>query len=262
VRAKGRLPGVIPLIEVRGVRKAYGAVEALAGVSLTIEPGEIHALVGENGAGKSTLIRILAGAVRPDAGEIRAGGEPLPPGDAAASEAAGIATIHQESVAFPFLNAEDNLFVGREPRRAGGLLLDRRRMERDTRALLGRLGEPGIDTKRPVGELSPAARQIIAIARALSRRGRVLILDEPTASLSSAGNRRAVPHPAPAARGRFRRAVRQPPSRRGVRAGGPGDGAAGRAPRRNARRRRHRPRRADPRDGRPRPSGSRGAPRS
>ena len=175
-----------PILEAAHVRKAYGGVRALDDVSLALLPGEIHALVGENGAGKSTLIKILSGSVRPDAGRVAVAGKPLPLGGVAASQAAGIATIHQESTAFPFLSAEDNLFVGREPRRGpGGLLLDRARMRSETRALLARLGMDGVDTRRPVGELSLASRQMVSMARALSRESRILILDEPTASLSA-----------------------------------------------------------------------------
>src|SRR5438034_11484617 len=101
-------------VEVRQISKSYGGVHALAGVSLDIAVGEVHALCGENGAGKSTLIKILSGSVTPDAGEVRMNGSPLKLGDVAASERAGIAVIHQESVAFPHLSTYDNIFVGRE----------------------------------------------------------------------------------------------------------------------------------------------------
>src|SRR4051794_12834379 len=116
-----------PLIRVHAIAKSYVGVRALDGVSMDIMPGEIHALCGENGAGKSTLIKVLSGSVTPDSGSVMVGGPPPPPpaplatGSVRASEAAGIAVIHQESVAFPHLSAQDNIFVGREPRRAGGL---------------------------------------------------------------------------------------------------------------------------------------------
>ena len=174
-----------PLASLRGVGKSYGGTRALEGITLELRAGEVHALCGENGAGKSTLIKILSGSVPPDEGEIRVAGRALPSGDVLAAEAAGIAVIHQELVAFSHLDARDNIFVGREPRRAGGLLLDRPRIDRETRALLDGLGENGIDPARPVGELSLAQGQMIGIARALSQRCRVLILDEPTASLSA-----------------------------------------------------------------------------
>jgi ABC-type sugar transport system ATPase subunit len=168
---------------VENVSKSYAGARALAGVSLEIAPGAIHALCGENGAGKSTLIKVLSGSVLPESGCVFMAGQPLALGHVRASEAAGIAVIHQESVAFPHLSAQDNIFVGREPRRLGGVLLDRGRMLSETRALLARLGED-IDPWKPVGELPMAQRQMVGMARALSHKCRLLIMDEPTASLS------------------------------------------------------------------------------
>ena len=167
-----------PLIRVDNLSKSYVGVRALDAVSLEIsggqgQPGEIHALCGENGAGKSTLIKSLAGSVLPDSGQILIAGTPLHLGSVRASEAAGIAVIHQESVAFPHLSAQDNIFVGREPRLAG-LLLDRRKM-------LAEAGEEGLG----FGELPMAQRQMVGMARALSQKCRLLIMDEPTASLST-----------------------------------------------------------------------------
>ena len=177
--------GEANFIEVRGISKAYGGVQALSDVSLTIARGEVHALCGENGAGKSTLIKVLSGSVKPDAGQVLVNGRALRLGDVRASEHAGIAVIHQESVAFPHLNTFDNIFVGREPRKLGGLILDRARIRRETRALLERIGEAGaFDPRRPVGELSVAQRQMVGMARAMSQDCRLLIMDEPTASLS------------------------------------------------------------------------------
>lgn len=159
-------------------------MRALTDVYFDVVAGEVHALCGENGAGKSTLIKILAGSLRADTGEVRLDGVPLPPGDIAASEAAGVAVLYQESVAFSHLNAVENIFMGRESKRLGRLLLDKTAMRAETRKLLDRLGED-IDLRRPVGELTVAQRQMIGIARALARRSRVLIMDEPTASLSA-----------------------------------------------------------------------------
>jgi len=172
------------LIETRNLGKTYGTVRALTGVELSIRSGEIHALIGENGAGKSTFINLLAGVIAPTTGTITVAGIPLAGGNVRASEAAGIAVIHQESTAFPHLDALDNLFVGREPRRWGGLFLDRPRMRREAKRLLEDLGET-LYEGRPLAALSLAQQQMIAIARALSVDCRLLILDEPTASLSS-----------------------------------------------------------------------------
>ncbi len=172
------------LVRVEGVSKSYGGVKALEGVNLEIGRGEVHALCGENGAGKSTVIKILTGSVVPEAGRVLVNGTPLTLGSVKASEAAGIAVIHQESVAFGHLNAQDNIFVGREPRKVGGLFLDRGRMLKETTALMGRLGET-IDPWRAVGELPMAQRQMVGMARALSQDCRLLIMDEPTASLST-----------------------------------------------------------------------------
>ncbi|CAA9439435.1 MAG: Ribose ABC transport system, ATP-binding protein RbsA, partial [uncultured Phycisphaerae bacterium] len=173
------------LVEIHGLSKSFAGARALDDVGFDIAAGEVHAICGENGAGKSTLIKTLAGSHRPDAGGVRVAGRPLPTGDVRASEAAGVAVIYQESVAFPHLSAAENVFVGREPRRLGGLLLDRAAMRREARALLARLGEGGIDVDVPVGRLTPAQRQMVGIARALSHRCRLLVMDEPTASLSA-----------------------------------------------------------------------------
>jgi len=172
------------LIRITDLSKSYGGVRALSDVSLDIRAAEVHALCGENGAGKSTLIKILSGVTRPDAGSVLMDGQPLPLGSVPAAEARGVAVLHQESTVFPDLDAVDNLFVGRELRRCGGLLLNRAAMRQQTRELLAQLGEQ-IDPMRPVGELPLAQRQMVAMARALSRRCRLLIMDEPTASLSA-----------------------------------------------------------------------------
>lgn len=168
----------------RNITKSYGGVHALQGVNLEITPGEVHALCGENGAGKSTLIKILTGSVTPDEGEVEVAGRPLRLGDVRASEEAGIAVMHQESTAFLHLNAEQNVFAGRELRRLGGLLLDRPAMRRETRRLLDELGEH-FDQRCPLSELTVAQRQMVGIARAMSKSCCVFVMDEPTASLSA-----------------------------------------------------------------------------
>jgi rhamnose transport system ATP-binding protein len=172
------------LLQVANLSKSYGGVHALRRVNLELGPGEIHALCGENGAGKSTLIKCLSGVVVPDAGSVLIDGRPLPFGSVPASEAAGIAVLHQESTVFRDLNAVDNLFVGREPTKARGILLDRRRMREEAADVYGRLGQT-LDMRSPVGKLSFATRQTVAMARALSHRCRILVMDEPTASLSA-----------------------------------------------------------------------------
>jgi ABC-type sugar transport system ATPase subunit len=173
-----------PLLRVTKLSKSYGGVRALHDLVLEIARGEVHAICGENGAGKSTLIKLLTGVAIPDSGEMIVDGEPLQCGQVHSSEAAGIAVMHQESTVFPDLNTVDNLFVGREPTYCGGWLLDRGAMRRATCAILKRLGED-LNLDVPVRALSVAQRQIVAMARALSRNCRLLIMDEPTASLSA-----------------------------------------------------------------------------
>jgi ribose transport system ATP-binding protein len=171
------------LLKAEGISKTFGGVRALSDVSLDVKQGEVHAICGENGAGKSTLIKILAGSYTPDKGRILMDGRPLPAGDIRASEKAGIHALYQESTAFPHLCAMENIFMGREPVRMRGVLLDKKRMRLETRKLLERLGEE-IDQKRPVGHLPMAQRQMIGIARALLHQSKLLIMDEPTAALS------------------------------------------------------------------------------
>ncbi|MBM4075006.1 MAG: sugar ABC transporter ATP-binding protein, partial [Planctomycetes bacterium] len=173
----------LPLIELRNVSKSYGGVHAVRDLSFNVSPGEIHAICGENGAGKSTLIRLLAGITVPDHGEIFIQNQRLALGIVKASESAGIAVMHQESTAFPDLNAIDNIFVGREITRLAGWILDRSEMKQQTRKLLERIGEQ-VPLNVPIGSLPLAQRQMVALARALSHDCRLLIMDEPTASLS------------------------------------------------------------------------------
>ena len=174
----------LPFVQIRNLTKSWFGLRALQQLSLDIAAGEVHAICGENGAGKSTLIKVLTGVVTPDEAEVLVAGGPLAPGDVHAAEAAGITVVHQESTAFPDLSAVDNIFVGRELTRFSGLLLDHAEMRRRTLEMLDRLGEK-INVDVALGELSLAQRQMVAIARALSRDCRLLIMDEPTASLSA-----------------------------------------------------------------------------
>src|SRR5882757_6487090 len=173
-----------PLVSVEAVDKQYPGVRALAGVSLELRPGEVHALVGENGAGKSTLIRILSGDARPDAGTLRVRGQVArfaSPHDARRN---GIVAIFQELMIVPDLSVAENVMLGNEPG-AQGLLYSRREAERITADVLRRLGDGmDIDPRRRAGSLSIAQKQIVEIARALVLDAPVIIMDEPTAALA------------------------------------------------------------------------------
>jgi ribose transport system ATP-binding protein len=173
-----------PLLEAKGVRKHFPGVQALDGVSLHVRAGEVLAVVGENGAGKSTLMKVLAGIYAPDAGELFLDGHLVRFAGVAEAIRRGIMLIHQELNLAENLSVSANLFLGRE-RVRGGLLgwLDQGRMNDEARVLLARVGldvPPG----RPVGELPPGQRQLVEIARALSLDARLIIMDEPTSSLT------------------------------------------------------------------------------
>jgi ABC-type sugar transport system ATPase subunit len=168
------------------ISKRFGATPALDGVDFAVRYGEIHAVVGENGAGKSTLIRILGGVVRPDRGSIRLDGSERRFAGPRDAIAAGIVTIPQELRLVPALSLAENIALGALPVRRFGpfAVLDRVRMRADARAVLAQL-DFAPDPDRPVGALGFAERQLVAIAKALSRRCGILILDEPTAALES-----------------------------------------------------------------------------
>ncbi len=170
------------LLEASGLSKSYGGARALREVSFDLRAGEIHALLGENGAGKSTLIKIISGSVRPDAGTVRLNGRELSGLTPTSALTEGIGTVHQELSLVPQLSVVDNIHLGRERQRPGGLL-DKASMLREAREALDRVGLR-IDLRRKVAGLSRAEMQLIEIARVLHHRSPVLILDEPTASLS------------------------------------------------------------------------------
>ena len=172
-----------PVIELVGITKQFGAVQALRGVDLSLYPGEVHALVGENGAGKSTLVKILAGIHRPDAGSIKIDGKVVELHNPAQARNAGIAVIHQEPTLFPDLNVAENVFMGRHPRDRFGRV-DWRSMYQEVERLLASL-DVRLNVYTPVQGLSVADQQLVEIAKALSLDSRVLIMDEPTAALSA-----------------------------------------------------------------------------
>ena len=168
-------------LEAHGIRKTFGGTAALDGVDLTIEPASIHALIGENGAGKSTLIKIVTGVHAADAGTVSIFGQMhnfRSPEDAIE---AGIGAVFQERNLLPHISVAENLFLHAPPRRAG--FLDRARLRADARLWLDRVGL-AIAPDRPAGTLTPAQGQLLEIARALALRARVLLLDEPTASIT------------------------------------------------------------------------------
>ena len=170
------------LLDMNGITKSFGGAQALRGVDFALRRGEIHALLGENGAGKSTLMNILSGVIAPDGGEMRLEGEPVRFADPRAAQAAGIATVFQELDLVPSLDVAANLYLGRELTRAG--VLDRAAMRKGARERLTALGIE-FDLDQPVGELSVGRRQVVAIVKALTYASRILILDEPTAALTS-----------------------------------------------------------------------------
>ncbi len=185
--ALGPVSASPPAVAVSALRKAYGGIQALAGVDLAVEAGTVHAVVGENGAGKSTLMKILAGAVHPDAGELSIGGEPARLASPADARRLGVGIVYQELSLFPERSILANLFPDRQPTRFG--LVDRAAMRRDAASALARLGLQA-DPEAAVGELGIAERQLVELCRLLIERPRVLILDEPNSALNERETRR------------------------------------------------------------------------
>lgn len=170
------------LLTIRSLTKTFPGTRALDDVRLDLAAGEVHALLGENGAGKSTMIKCLTGAYRPDAGEITLEGRPIAPRSTSEAQDLGIGTVYQEVNLAPNLTVAQNLCFGREPRRFG--MVSSRRMTAMAEGMLDGYGLE-LDVNRDLGSYSVAIRQIVAIARAVALSGKVLILDEPTASLDS-----------------------------------------------------------------------------
>ena len=170
------------ILELKKISKSFSGVEVLHEVSFSLRPGEVHALLGENGAGKSTLVKIITGVHQPDKGEILLNGEPVHFKDARESRQAGIAAIYQELSLFPDLDVAENIFVGRQPLTFGGRV-DWRKLYAEAGKLLESLGVK-LDLKQKARTLSIAEQQMVEIARAFSINARILIMDEPTSSLT------------------------------------------------------------------------------
>jgi ABC-type sugar transport system ATPase subunit len=171
-----------PILRAEGMHKRYGGVHALRGANLVVHPGEVHALVGENGSGKSTMLKVLSGQVQPDAGVITFAGRTRSFRNPTDALRQGIATVTQETTLAPDLSIAENVFLGHRMVRRGGLI-DWRATRRRAEAALERLGLD-LDPSLPVRRLRPDQQQMVEIARALSIEARVLILDEPTSSLT------------------------------------------------------------------------------
>src|SRR3954471_16232322 len=171
-----------PLLQMQGIRKSFVGVEVLHGVDLDLRAGEVHAIVGENGAGKSTMMKILAGVYTPDEGSISIDGAAQSFAHPAQAQSAGVGIVYQEFNLLPERNVAENVFVGREPLKHG--IVDRRRMERETAALLAEVGEASFGPRTPVRRLSVAQQQVVEIIKARSLDARMLVLDEPTAALA------------------------------------------------------------------------------
>jgi ribose transport system ATP-binding protein len=172
-----------PILEMRNISKTFHTVKALRGVSFSVRAGELHALMGENGAGKSTLIKVLSGAYSPDpGGEILIDDAPAATGDPIAARANGVAVIYQELSLAPNLTVSENIFLGNEPSRLG--VPDRGQIAERSRAVLEKLGLP-FSARTRVSSLSLGERQMVEIARALSTNARIIVMDEPTTSLTS-----------------------------------------------------------------------------
>ncbi|GAA4721954.1 sugar ABC transporter ATP-binding protein [Isoptericola chiayiensis] len=172
-----------PLLQMQGIVKHFPGAKALDGVDLDVLPGEVHCLLGQNGAGKSTLIKVLAGAHQPTAGTILMDGQEIQISHPVAALEHGVATMYQELDVVDGLTVAENIYLGHELASAG--FTQRRTVASRTRELMARLGHPEIPPHREVGELSAAGKQIVSMARALSRDARVIVMDEPSAVLDS-----------------------------------------------------------------------------
>jgi len=178
----------LPRLRISGVTKSFGATQALRGVSIEIAPGEVHAIIGENGAGKSTLMKILSGACRPDAGEMQLDGKCFVPRDPLHARQCGIAMIYQELNLAPHLSVEENVVLGSEPSQLG--MLNRSKRRQLAHQALSEIDATQIPLDAPVHSRSIAEQQMVEIARALLCSPKVLIMDEPTSSLTQVDTER------------------------------------------------------------------------
>jgi ABC-type branched-subunit amino acid transport system ATPase component len=239
------------VIRMRAIEKRFPGVHALRSAEFDLMTGEVHALMGENGAGKSTLMKILAGIYIPDGGSVEVNGAAVHFSGPRAAQAMGIGIIHQELALMPDLTVAQNIFIGREPRNRWGVL-DEAQLNRDAEAIFAAMKVP-LDPRAEVRKLTIAKQQMVEIAKALSFRSRVLIMDEPTAALNEAEIaeelfaiiRRLK-------RRRRRHRLHQPQDGRDPPYLGSGNGDARRRLCRHGRRRRHAHRDDHRHDGRPR----------
>ncbi len=180
----GIATSTVPRLRMSAVQKSFGATRALRNVSFEVAPGEVHVLIGENGAGKSTLMKILSGAHQPDAGDVELDGEAFAPASPLQARRRGVAMIYQELTLAPHLSVEENILLGQEPARFGWL--DRSRRRELARKALAELRHENIPLSAPVNTRSIAEQQIVEIARAFIGDARLVIMDEPTSSLTQA----------------------------------------------------------------------------
>jgi simple sugar transport system ATP-binding protein len=179
-RDNGQMQPATPILELTGATVRFGADAVIDGVGLRLFPGEVHSLMGENGAGKSTVIKAITGVYQLDAGRLELGGEPVRFGSPHDAQRAGISTVYQEIDLLPNVSVAENIALGREPRRLGGI--DWKTMRREAHEILAELGVD-VDPASLLGTHSVAVQQLVAIARAISTDLKVLVLDEPTSSL-------------------------------------------------------------------------------
>jgi ribose transport system ATP-binding protein len=181
--ASTAIPGA-PFLSLEGIRKAYPGVLALDAVDLEVVAGEVHMLLGENGAGKSTLVKVISGAIQPDAGQITIGGRHETIRSPLHARQLGIATIYQEFDLIPSLSVAENIYLGWAPLAHPFPFIDWRRLRSDAEGMLENLGMGGISPRERVGDLGVAQQQMVEIAKALAQDARLIVMDEPTAALT------------------------------------------------------------------------------